>query len=296
MPKLEGFANIWEHTRLLSDSARTQAYIELLERYAAGRRVLEIGCGTGLLSCIAARLGATKVYAVEPTGISAVARTLIERNNLQDVVEVLDGRLEDLNPRPVDLGFSELLNADPFAEGIVDVTNAARPWIVPGGLLAPQHLRVYAALCYGTDCARETRLAQQSIKAVGTQFDLELDALLNAMHSAESYRFMSSSQVPVSDPVLLYDLPLGTGVLPEAIVEVETTPYEAGVIDGVMVWFECVVTDDIALTNKPNTDNHWGQLICAWSQERGVRAGQPVRLRASLSDGALDVRLADVSA
>jgi len=293
VPKLDGFANIWEHTRLLSDSARTQAYIELLHRYAAGHRVLEIGCGTGLLSCIAAKLGATKVYAVEPTGISEIAKTLITRNNLQDVVEVLDGRLEDLKPRPVDLAFSELLNADPFAEGVVDVTNAARSWLVPGALLAPQHLRVYAALCYGTDCARETRLAQQSIKAFGTQFDLKLDPLIDAMHSAESYRFMSSSQAPISEPVLLYDIPLGVGLRPNAQVEVEAVPYEAGVIDGVMVWFECVVSDDITLTNTPDTQNHWGQLICAWSHEKGVRAGQPVRLRASLSDGALDVRLAD---
>ena len=101
------------------------------------------------------------------------------------------------------------------------------------------------------------------------------------------------SQAPISEPVLLYDIPLGVGLRPNAQVEVEAVPYEAGVIDGVMVWFECVVADDITLTNTPDTQNHWGQLICAWSHEKGVRAGQPVRLQASLSDGALDVRLAD---
>ena len=63
-----GFANPWEHLRLLSDPDRNQALVTLLERRAPGATVAEIGCGTGLLSLVAARLGAKKVFAIEPTG------------------------------------------------------------------------------------------------------------------------------------------------------------------------------------------------------------------------------------
>ena len=135
----EGFADLWEHVRLLSDDGRTDALVRLLERHAPGRRVLEVGCGTGLLSCVAAALGAREVVAVEPTGQADLARQLVHAAGLGDRVEVVEAAIEDLSPRPMDLVFSELLNADPFAEGVVEVSRAARAWLADGGLLAPSH-------------------------------------------------------------------------------------------------------------------------------------------------------------
>ena len=87
--------------------------------------MLEVGCGTGVLSCLAARLGAKRVYAVEPTGLASVARDLAGANGVADRVVVLEGRVEDLDPRPVDFGFSELLNAFPFQEGVLPAMEAA---------------------------------------------------------------------------------------------------------------------------------------------------------------------------
>ena len=141
MFELEGFANIWEHSRLLSDNTRNQALIDLLKRHAPGKRVLEIGCGSGLLSCIAAKLGAEHVLAIEPTAVIEVARELVARNQLTDRVRLLEGRIQDLTPQPVDFAFSELLNADPFYEDVVDVMNAAATTIsVESGLTHADHV------------------------------------------------------------------------------------------------------------------------------------------------------------
>jgi SAM-dependent methyltransferase len=143
-----GFANPWEHVRLLSDGDRNEAMLALLARRAPGARVLEVGCGAGLLSCAAARLGARHVYAVEPTPMAAIARQMVRDNGLEGVVEVLEGRVEDLEPRPVDLAFSELLNADPFVEGVLDAMDGAASWcalrgevLSPGEGLSPSPLR-----------------------------------------------------------------------------------------------------------------------------------------------------------
>lgn len=127
-----GFANPWEHVRLLSDGDRNEAMLALLARRAPGARVLEVGCGAGLLSCAAARLGARHVYAVEPTPMAAIARQMVRDNGLDGVVEVLEGRVEDLEPRPVDLAFSELLNADPFVEGVLEAMDGAAAWCALG--------------------------------------------------------------------------------------------------------------------------------------------------------------------
>jgi hypothetical protein len=64
------------------------------------------------------------------------------------------------------------------------------------------------------------------------------------------------------------------------------------------VWFEAELDDDTVMSNAPMSDapgrgdgGHWGRLVCAWADERGVREGERVRLELVLDDGEIDVRL-----
>ena len=289
MFELEGFANIWEHSRLLSDNTRNQALIDLLKRHAPGKRVLEIGCGSGLLSCIAAKLGAKEVLAIEPTAVIEVARELIARNKLTEQVHLLEGRLQDLTPQPVDFVFSELLNADPFYEDVVDVMNAARAWVGPAGILAPRRLRIYVALTRRASCAREVQLARRSMDEISSTFGLDLSVLSDGLQTQESYRFFGQQHLPVSEPVLAYDVALGSGEVPAEEVLVQTVVQQEGPVDGALAWFECELDDGLSLHNTPGSDSHWGQLVCGWSTEHGVRKGQAVPLQVSLDDNELDV-------
>ena len=58
--------------------------------------MLDVGAGSGILAMWSAQAGARKVYAVEATKMSVHAQTLVKANNLQDVVEVLEGSMEDV--------------------------------------------------------------------------------------------------------------------------------------------------------------------------------------------------------
>jgi SAM-dependent methyltransferase len=275
---LAAFANPWEHTRLLSDAARNARMITLLERHAPGARVLEVGCGTGLLACVAARLGARVVYAVEPTRIAAIARSVVAANGLSDVVRVLDGRVQDLAPRPVDLAFSELLNADPFAEGVLEAMAAAAGWVAPGGRLAPNRLRVWVALARVSGSAGEARAATRELERTARRFDLDLDPILDGLATAGPYRYVGSDLPLASAPVLAWDLAIGRDYRPTAPRRLVATALEAGPIGGAVVWFEATLDDGLVLGNAPGSGGHWGQLVCAWPEERGARAGDAVAL------------------
>ena len=58
--------------------------------------VLDIGCGTGILSIFAARAGAKHVYAVDNAEIAEYAREIIKRNNLETRVTVIKGKIEEI--------------------------------------------------------------------------------------------------------------------------------------------------------------------------------------------------------
>lgn len=58
--------------------------------------VLDVGTGSGILAIWSAQAGARKVYAVEATNMAEHARELVKANNVQDVVEVIQGSMEDV--------------------------------------------------------------------------------------------------------------------------------------------------------------------------------------------------------
>jgi len=266
---VHGFADLWEHVRLLSDRRRNQALLGLLHRHAPGARVLEVGCGSGLLSCIAARLGAKQVYAVEPTAQVELARTLVERNQLHDVVQVIDGMIQEVDPRPVDLAFSELLNADPFAEGLVDAMDAAANWVMEGGRLSPRRLRLWVALVRENTSAREVAEVRQVLAQLSQHHQLDLSPLVDGLDTLEPYRFLSPAAVPVTRSHCVLDLPLGTGTRPPQVVHVEVPVEHSGPVGGALVWFEAEVDDGVWMSNPPTNPGHWGHLLSGWPTEVG---------------------------
>lgn len=60
------------------------------------KTVLDVGTGSGILAIWSAQAGARKVYAVEATKMSEHARALVKANNLQHVVEVIEGSMEEV--------------------------------------------------------------------------------------------------------------------------------------------------------------------------------------------------------
>jgi len=263
--ELAQWTDPWEHIRLLSDVARNRALVGFLERHAPGQRLVEVGCGLGFWSCLAAKLGARKVFAVEQSKTADVTRELVARNGLEAVVEVLEADIVELEPRPVDVAFMELQNADPFVEGVVGATAAARRWIAEGeGVLAPRRMRVLAAAAQVKEGVEEARRAQADLGRMAETHGLDLSALEHLWHPHWPYRFVGTEALVVGEPEVLLDLDLTREVeLPEEMV-IRLSCAEP--ISAVAVWFEAELDDDAMFCNSPHAPGHWGLLQCGFAQ------------------------------
>lgn len=284
---LSVFALPSEQLRLLSDRNRNDALLRMLTRRALGARVLEVGCGTGIWSCIAAKLGATRVIAVEATDVAELATQVVRANGLEGVVEVVKGRIEDIPPQPVDLVFSELLNADPFAEGVVEAMRSAARW---GGRLSPSRLRVYAALTgVAEDAARERADALAEVRRVADRYDLRLGVVSEWIATAGPSRAVLADAPLAGPPVVAWDVALGTGEDPEPKVWLELTAHQDAEVGGIVVWFEADVDAGVVMHNRPGTASHWGHLVLSWPVLERVRPGSSVSCCLKLSDGQVDL-------
>ena len=58
--------------------------------------VLDVECGTGILSMFAARAGARKVIGVEFSDFAIIARKVVRNYNLVDTITIVHGKVENI--------------------------------------------------------------------------------------------------------------------------------------------------------------------------------------------------------
>jgi protein arginine N-methyltransferase 1 len=136
------------HLSMLHDRARMHAYRRAIDATVRpGDVVVDIGCGSGVLSFMACDAGARKVYAIEGGPVISLARELAVANGFADRIEFLEGWSTELTvPEPADVLISETIGNAGFDEGIVAWTfDAQHRLLRPGAVVVPQRLRMWVA-------------------------------------------------------------------------------------------------------------------------------------------------------
>lgn len=90
--------------------ASTRFCLQFLDRYVqGGEEVLDAGCGSGILSLAAARLGAADILAIDldPLAVKAT-RENARDNGLEDQIKVLEGDVLDINQPAKDIILANL--------------------------------------------------------------------------------------------------------------------------------------------------------------------------------------------
>lgn len=88
------------HREMIEDRVRTESYRNFILNHPdvfKGKTVLDVGCGTGVLSMFCAQAGAKKVFAVDNSDIVHRAREIVKKNSYEGTIQVIQGRVEDFN-------------------------------------------------------------------------------------------------------------------------------------------------------------------------------------------------------
>ena len=128
MTKYTDFINY--HLSMLVDDVRTGAYRQAISQVVkSGDVVVDVGCGSGILTFLACRAGARHVYAIESEPVIEMAKLVAGQNGFQDKVTFLNdvSFKVDIQER-ADVIVTETMGTFGFEEGILGVTHrCARP-------------------------------------------------------------------------------------------------------------------------------------------------------------------------
>lgn len=144
----ESYADIGIHQTMLADKARSKTYFDAFKANKEKFKdavVLDVGAGTGILSLMAAKCGAKKVYAVEASTLAKATKQIIEKNGFEGVIEVIHSKVEEVElSEKVDIIISEWMGYFLYHESMLESVLFARDrWLKPNGLMFPERATVH---------------------------------------------------------------------------------------------------------------------------------------------------------
>jgi protein arginine N-methyltransferase 1 len=145
----DSYSHFGIHEEMLKDTVRTRTYKNAMVQNKAlfkDKVVLDVGCGTGILSMFAAQAGAKLVIGVDCASIAVQAKQIVEANGFTGKVQIIQGKIEEITlpVDKVDIIISEWMGYFLLYESMLDSVIFARDkWLRPGGMLFPDKATMY---------------------------------------------------------------------------------------------------------------------------------------------------------
>ncbi|KAL6582216.1 Protein arginine N-methyltransferase 3 [Orobanche minor] len=304
------------HKDMISDKVRTDAYRKAISENPSLLRnavVMDVGCGTGILSLFAAQAGASRVLAVEASEKMAAVATQIAKDNCllrngicsessqqNGVIEVVQGMVEELDnagqipPQSVDVLLSEWMGYCLLYESMLTSVLFARDkWLKPGGAILPDSATMFVAGLGrgGTSIPFWENVCGFSMSCIGREV-VEDAARVPMVDDVDSCNIVTTTEV-LQEKYHLMTFDLMTMQHKQmdftAVVELEpksnsSTGSEQDGITwcyGLVLWFETGFTkrfcreNPVVLSTSPYDPNtHWSQTILTFREPIGMSSNK----------------------
>lgn len=256
---------------MLTDRPRQEAYREAIlsnRSLFAGKTVLDVGAGTGILSIFCAQAGAAKVYAVEASKIAEIAREIVKENGFETVIQVHQTKIEDFtlngDQPQIDIIVSEWMGFYLLHEGMLDSVLYARDkFLKPSGSMFPQNASIFVAPCavpsvFDAWKSHDGVHMQAFGAALRAQKSLKPEVMVlsaeNLLHEGIVMSWLDLNEVTIED--------LNELIFNEVIVVQRSGRYQ-----GICIWFDVDFPTNndgttVTLSTAPSFEpTHWKQTI-----------------------------------
>jgi len=159
----DSYAHHAIHEEMLKDHVRTQTYQMAITQNAhlfRDKVVLDVGCGTAILSLFCCQAGAKHVYAVDCSSILQQAKKIVHKNGYSDKITLIQGKIEEIElpVEHVDIIVSEWMGYFLLYESMLDTVIFARDkWLVKDntGIIFPDKAVMYLSAMEDENIRRE---------------------------------------------------------------------------------------------------------------------------------------------
>jgi len=288
----DSYANLTIHQEMLQDTLRTTTYKRAIESIAdlKDKIVMDIGCGSGILSIFCALAGAKHVYAIDASEIIHQAKKTVRDNGLDDKITLIQGKIEEivLPVNKVDIIVSEWMGTMLICESMIaSVLNARKLYLAPDtGLMLPATSDIYLAPVF----------LQEFMESKIDSWDNVYGVVMSSLKAQAHKEFFSN---PLFDRCLKEDELLSTPLNvfhidmhsdEEQILEVISCPFsffmkKTGILHGFGTWFDSAFLpsrsadqkDEIILSTSPyNQSTHWRNVTFVLEEQLKVEAGDVI--------------------
>lgn len=262
--------------QMLADAPRMEAYAAAL-RQTVNRDsvVMDLGCGPGVFALVACKLGARRVYAVEPGNVIGLAREAAIANGFVDRIEFFEKLSTEITlPEPATIIVFDLRGVLPwFEQNISSIVDARRRLFAPRGVLIPRRDILWATVVEAPEQYAELVSPWQN------QFELDLSA---------GTRFITNNwrktQIKpehfLTEPVCWNTIDYHEIESRDVRAEISWRAARNGTAHGFAVWFDSELVDGIGFSNHPAAPRMiYGQGFFPFSQPVEVSDNDRIELR-----------------
>jgi protein arginine N-methyltransferase 1 len=255
-----------------------------MEAYAAALRavvqpdsvVMDLGCGPGVFAVLACKLGARRVYAVEPENVIGLAREIAAANGCAERIEFFDKLSTEITlPEPASIVISDLRGVLPwFEQHIPSIIDARTRLLARGGVLIPRRDILWAALVEAPVQYAELVAPWQE-----NNFGLDLSAGTRLITNTWRKTDIDPEQFLV-EPVCWTTIDYNEIESPDIHARVSWRAARNGTAHGVAIWFDSELVDDIRLSNHPTAPRMiYGAGLFPFTKPVEVMEGERIEFR-----------------